>query len=187
MAARHSRHHRELLGGVDPGKALHLVASSAALLAEADFAFIALPAGDEEDTAELVVAVCEGKGAEVLNDKLIPIDGSTSGSTFIDHEPRNVGRLAVNLAEGTDLAFGPAWCCRWAEESTAGVLILLRTVGAIAFDEEQLDMAASFAGQAALALEQAEVRLAKHRWTYWPTGTASPVIYTITSFSDCSP
>lgn len=153
----------ELLGGVDPGKALHLVASSAALLAEADFAFIALPAGDEEDTAELVVAVCEGKGAEVLNDKLIPIDGSTSGSTFIDHEPRNVGRLAVNLAEGTDLAFGPALVLPLGGgESTAGVLILLRTVGAIAFDEEQLDMAASFAGQAALALEQAEVRLAKH-------------------------
>ncbi|MBA0045860.1 GAF domain-containing protein [Mycobacteroides sp. LB1] len=155
----------ELLAGVDPGKALHLVAANAALLAEADFAFIALPVGavGDEDIAELVVAVYLGEGAEVLSDKVIPIDGSTSGSTFVDQEPRNVGRLAVDLAEGTDLAFGPALVLPLGGgESTAGVLILLRAVGAVAFDEEQLDMAASFAGQAALALEQAEVRLAKH-------------------------
>ncbi|WP_165615380.1 GAF domain-containing protein, partial [Mycobacteroides chelonae] len=128
-----------------------------------DFAFIALPVGASDDVVELVVSVCIGEGAEVLCEKVIPIDGSTSGSTFVDHEPRNVGRLAVDLAEGTDLAFGPALVLPLGGgESTAGVLILLRTVSSVAFDEEQLDMAASFAGQAALALEQAEVRLAKH-------------------------
>ncbi|MGH3723348.1 MAG: GAF domain-containing protein [Mycobacterium sp.] len=155
----------ELLGGVDPGKALHLVAANAALLAEADFAFIALPVdvAGTEDISELVVAVCIGEGAEALSDKVIPVDGSTSGSTFVDYRPRNVGRLAVDLAEGTDLRFGPALVVPLGGgESTAGVLILLRTVAAVTFDEEQLDMAASFAGQAALALEQAEVRLAKH-------------------------
>ena len=89
----------------------------------------------------------------------IPVDASTSGAAFRERAPRTVPQLEFDVAASTDIAFGPAMVLPLrGHESTTGVLLLVRTAERTAFDGEQLDMAAAFADQAALALEQAEMR-----------------------------
>jgi signal transduction histidine kinase len=150
-----------LLAGVDPGQALQLIATHAATLTGADYALIALPAGAGTDVGveELVVAVSAGAEAQHLTGMRIPVAASTSGAAFRERAPRTVPQLEFDVAASTDIEFGPAMVLPLrGHESTAGVLLLVRTVKRTAFDTEQLDMAASFADQAALALEQAEIR-----------------------------
>lgn len=150
-----------LLAGVDPGQALQLIATHAATLTGADYALIALPvgAGNEVGVEELVVSVSAGADAENLTGMRIPVAASTSGAAFRERAPRTVPQLEFDVAASTDIAFGPAMVLPLrGHESTAGVLLLVRTVERAAFDTEQLEMAASFADQAALALEQAEIR-----------------------------
>lgn len=151
----------KLLAGVEPGQALQLIATHAATLTRADYSLIAVPAAAVDDTGdeELVVSVCAGESGEALTGMRIPVAASTSGVALRARAPRIVPHLEFDVAASTDIAFGPAMVLPLrGHESTAGVLLLVRTVDRPAFDTEQLDMAASFADQAALALEQAEIR-----------------------------
>ncbi|MBF9326990.1 GAF domain-containing sensor histidine kinase [Mycobacteroides chelonae] len=152
-----------LLGGVAPDQALQLIATHAATLTDADYALIAVPAAVDNgvgiDVEELVVSVSAGVEASNLAGVRIPVDASTSGAAFRERAPRTVPQLEFDVAASTDIAFGPAMVLPLrGHESTTGVLLLVRTAERTAFDGEQLDMAAAFADQAALALEQAEMR-----------------------------
>ncbi|ADG98817.1 GAF sensor signal transduction histidine kinase [Segniliparus rotundus DSM 44985] len=155
----------ELLGGTAPAQVLRLIASRAAELVDADHALIALPRGAAQPahTAELAVAVHIGPCAHEMTGMTIPVDRSVPGAVFCDRTPRNVPELALGLPDGKVVTLGPALALPLrAGESTAGVLLLIRDAGGAGFDMEQLDIGASFAEQAALALEQAEIRSAKH-------------------------
>lgn len=80
------------------------------------------------------------------------MSGSTTGAAFTDHVPRNVTKLAFSLTEET----GPALALPLgAGEILSGVLVTVRAPGSAAFDDQQLQVVASFADQAALALRQA--------------------------------
>jgi signal transduction histidine kinase len=150
----------ELLAGSDTGEALHLIASRALELTGAEYTPIALPEPNmpASDITDLTVAVCVGMGADTLTGSRIPLAGSTAGAVFIDRLPRMVDHLAFDLSED----FGPAMALPLGEgEAPAGVLLAVRAAGAAAFDDEMLQVVASFADQAALALRGAEHQIAR--------------------------
>jgi signal transduction histidine kinase len=146
----------ELLAGSDTDHDLQLIASRAQQLTGADYALIALaddPGVLKSETVELTIAVCVGAHAEALTGQRIPISGSTAGAVFSDHIPRNVARLAFGLTEEA----GPALALPLgAGDILSGVLVTVRSPGSAPFDEHELQVVASFADQAALALRRAE-------------------------------
>ena len=154
-----------LLEGSDPVEVLRLIAHRALELTGADYTLIALPnPAAPADALELTVAVCIGMGADTITGRTIPLSGSTSGAVYADQLPRNVDKLALDLAEGLGIGFGPALALPLrAAGLVAGVLLTLRTAGAAPFDEAQLRVAASFADQAALVLRHAENETARRR------------------------
>jgi signal transduction histidine kinase len=144
----------ELLAGSDTGEALRLIAARARELTGADYTLIALADGAESsagEITELTIAVCVGMRADTLTGRKIPIDGSTAGAVFTDHVPRNVDMLALDLTD----EFGPALALPLgAGDVLAGVVVTVRSPGSPAFVEDQLQVVASFADHAALALRQ---------------------------------
>lgn len=155
----------ELLGASDPSEALRLIAGRALELTGADYTFIAVP-GDLESApsavTELTVTVCAGPGADTVAGRKIPIAGSTFGAVFADRIPRNVSQLAFDFAHGLGVELGPALALPLgAGESISGVLLAVRAAGAPGFDELEFQVGASFADQAALALQRAESQVAR--------------------------
>ncbi|HEV7974789.1 GAF domain-containing sensor histidine kinase [Amycolatopsis sp.] len=155
----------ELLGASDPSEALRLIAGRALELTGADYTFIAVP-GDLESApsavTELTVTVCAGPGADTVAGRKIPIAGSTFGAVFADRVPRNVSQLAFDFAHGLGVDLGPALALPLgAGESISGVLLAVRAAGAPGFDELEFQVGASFADQAALALQRAESQVAR--------------------------
>ncbi len=155
----------ELLSGSDTGEALRLIASRALELTSADYTLIALPDDPDtkrEDLTELTVRTSVGLGADTIIGRHIPIVGSTSGAVFTDQVPRNVARLGYHLDDGLGEAFGPALALPLGTgESISGVLLMVRVPGAVMFTDDQLQVVASFADQAALALQRAEIQSAR--------------------------
>lgn len=151
----------ELLAGSETDEALYLVARRAQELTGADYALIVL-ADDVNvlpaEMTELRVAACVGMRADTVTGSRIPIAGSTTGAVFNDHLPRNVEELAFDLSD----EFGPALVLPLgAGETLSGVLITVRRPGAAKFDETQMQVVATFADQAALALRRAESQTAR--------------------------
>lgn len=153
----------ELLKGADPSLVLRLIARRAAELTDADHAFLAVPDDPEappEDVAELVITVTVGKNARDLAGRIIPVVGSTAGEAFRTKTPLRVDALASDPTEGARFSLGPAFVLPLrAPDSVPGVLIATRVPGSAPFAEEQLPVAASFADQAALALQFAQSHL----------------------------
>ena len=151
----------ELLAGGDTGEALRLIATRAQELTEADYTLVALPSDPDlpaDEVTELTIAVCVGMRADTITGQNVPISGSTMGAVFTDHMPRSVDRLSFDLTE----EFGPALALPLGGGADiAGVLITVRVPGARAFDEQQLQVVASFADQAALALRGAASQSAR--------------------------
>ncbi|QRP49418.1 GAF domain-containing sensor histidine kinase [Amycolatopsis sp. FDAARGOS 1241] len=150
----------ELLAGADPVDALDLIASRALELTGSDVTVLALPgtgrldSDDDWDTEtdELTVSVCAGGPEELLTGLRIGVTGTVPGSVYRDRTPRRVPELV--LAPGHH--YGPALVVPLrAGDRTSGVLIVTREPGAPVFETAQLPVVASFADQAALALQLA--------------------------------
>ncbi|GAB3147541.1 GAF domain-containing protein [Amycolatopsis stemonae] len=149
----------ELLGGTDPAEALNLIASRALELTGSDVTMLALPNSgrldvDEDwgdDVDDLTVTVCAGTRAAELSGTHIALDETVPGAVYRDRTPRSVPELAL----GTH-TFGPAMVVPLrAGDRTTGVLVAAREAGAGSFEGAQLSVVASFADQAALALQLA--------------------------------
>jgi signal transduction histidine kinase len=111
---------------------------------------------------KLTVAVCEGVGGEYVTGLKVEIDGSTSGAVFRDRVPRNVTALAQPLPADRGLIFGPALVLPLGTgDSILGVLLAVRRDGTTPFDDQELQIASSFADQASLALQRTETRSAR--------------------------
>ena len=147
----------------DTDTALALIASRAAELTGADWTLIALPTDTGTGQAsELTVAVSVGTDAELIRGRRIPVTGSTTGAVFADHVPRNVTGLAFDVAAGLGMEFGPALAMPLgADDALAGVLLAIRVVDSPAFDDEELELLATFADQAGLALQPADNQAAQ--------------------------
>ncbi|MEU9687988.1 GAF domain-containing sensor histidine kinase [Amycolatopsis japonica] len=152
----------ELLGGTDPVDALNLIAGRALELTGSDLTLLALPgpgrldvSPDGEDEAdELTIAVCAGARAAELTGVRISVATSLPGAVYRDRTPRSVPELV--LGHDGEIALGPTLVVPLrARERTSGVLMAVRNPGAVPFELAQLPVVASFADQAALALQLA--------------------------------
>ncbi|WP_020658898.1 GAF domain-containing sensor histidine kinase [Amycolatopsis benzoatilytica] len=149
----------ELLGGTDPVDALDLIAGRALELTGADATMLALPGDgrldideDDEEPDELTVTVCAGFRADELTGFRMSVGETVPGSVYRDRTPRRVAELAL----AADRGYGPSLVVPLrAGDRTSGVLIAVREPGAPPFETSQLPVLASFADQAALALQLA--------------------------------
>jgi signal transduction histidine kinase len=154
----------ELLAGTDPADALNLIASRALELTGSHITMLALPNSGRLDTdeewdgeaTELTVTVCAGALANQLTGAKIDVGTSLPGSVYRDRTPRSVPELTLRHDVTEEHSFGPTLVVPLRTgERTSGVLMAMREVGAHGFDSEQLPVVASFADQAALALQLA--------------------------------
>ncbi len=150
----------ELLKGTDPGAVLRHIARRASELTRADHAFLAVPDNLEapvEEVSELVITVTVGRNPDSLAGRTMPVLGSTAGEAFRTKTPLRVDELVFDPTAGSEIRLGPAFVLPLrAADAVSGVLVATREPGAAPFEDDQLPVAASFADQAALALQFAQ-------------------------------
>ena len=151
----------ELLSGTDPARVFRLVADESRQLSGAELTLVAIP--DDPDvpsaeTQELVVAATAGEGpASTL--RSISVAGTAVGQAFIQRTPGKYDSIDLPLDIGET---GPALVLPLrATDAVAGVLVALRPAGSTPFSDDQLDMMAAFADQAALAWQLANTQRQK--------------------------
>ncbi|MBF0686841.1 MAG: GAF domain-containing protein [Cellulomonas sp.] len=148
-----------LLEGVDEESALEHVARTAREVAGADTAALALPGMG----GELFIELADGYRAAELTGLVMPRGGRAWTVLEEGHgllTPSLSASRTVKLDEMR--AFGPAMFAPLHSSGRGvGVLVLMRRIGAIPFDESDLATAESFAAQAALAYVLAEARHAQ--------------------------
>jgi signal transduction histidine kinase len=144
----------ELLSGADPATVFRLIASEALELTSAMTTLVAVPDDDEVPAAEVAdLVVVATAGDDVIQDSgTIPVAGTPIGEAFLQRMPGRFDSIEIDGA-------GPALVLPLRTTDTvAGVLVALRRDDAYPFTEEQLDMMAAFADQAALAWQLASTQ-----------------------------
>jgi two-component system, NarL family, sensor histidine kinase DevS len=146
----------ELLSGTDPATVFHLMADEALKLTGAQGALVAVPVDNEAEAAdvtELVVAETAGTLSEAAG-ATVPVAETDIGRAFADRTPLRLEKLEITVC--SERSAGPALVLPLrATDSVAGVLVAMRHEGVRPFTDEQLDMMAAFADQAALAWQLA--------------------------------
>ena len=139
-----------MLSGGAPATVFALLAENALKLADATAVMVAVPVEADETSsgaAQLVVAETVGAMSISAEDALA-LTGTVIGDVFADRTPRRLDNLDPPIGGLT----GPALLLPLpVADAAAGVLVVLRRAGLPQFSDEQLDMMAAFAGQAALA------------------------------------
>jgi signal transduction histidine kinase len=143
----------------DAGDSLELIARTSMRIARADLVTVVLPGGPDE----LLIEVAVGSGADGLAGTRLPMNGSLSGRVFSTGTP-----LRQSIDDGTasrpELGLGPVLAVPLhGSRRMHGVLWAARRQGRSAFGAEEVEMAAGFANQAALAIELAEARAEQQR------------------------
>jgi signal transduction histidine kinase len=155
-----------LLSGSEPGEVLAGITQQARELSGADLAVLALPT---EDGRVLTVSYADGEGAEVTRGLVLPTGRSLSGRVLATGEPMTSDDFAqderaAKAARGAMSQIGPAIVFPLgAPGNVRGVLTVGRRHGALPFPQAQADVVASFAAQAAVALELAASRAEAER------------------------
>jgi two-component system sensor histidine kinase DevS len=143
----------ELLSGAEPATVFRLVATEARKLTGAATTLVAVPAADDvavTDAAELLVIEALGDAADLLDGTTVPVAGTAIGEAFARRTPRRVSTI------GDIPGAGPALLLPLRVTNTvAGVLVVARGHGSVPFGDDQLEMMAAFADQAALAWQLA--------------------------------
>ncbi len=148
----------QLLAGADPATVFRLIAQEAVTLTGADLALVVVPADPEapdSEVTELVVADLAGPGApDAAAAETMPVADTSIGRAFLQRSPQRLDTFDVD--GGLINAAGPALVLPLRTTDTVvGVIVILRRTGAYPFNDEQLDMMAAFADQAALAWQLA--------------------------------
>jgi two-component system sensor histidine kinase DevS len=145
----------ELLSGAEPATVFRLIAEEALKLTAADAALVAIPVDENvsaADVLELLVVETIGSAVASVGARTIPVAGTSLGEVFVNSTPRRVERLDLN---GSD-DLGPALLLPLrATDTVAGVVVVVRQDSLDAYTDEQLEMMAAFADQAALAWQLA--------------------------------
>ena len=145
---------RLLSGAAGPPHAL--ITEYAAAAAEADFAALAVPHGSDQ----VIVAGVTGELTAGMMNQVAPLADSLTGQAIRTGKPSLVTGDHCEAAAATLGAdIGPLVVVPLAAgEQVRGALMLGRLATRPGFTEADLDMAASFAGHAAVAMELAQVR-----------------------------
>ena len=149
----------ELLAGADPARVFRLIADEALKLTEAQATLVAIPLPDDKssssDVQELLVAETAGRLPALVGAQTISVRGTPIGGVFVDRTPRRfdnldlkIGDLMVSLGSALVLPLR-------ATDKVAGVLVVVRHDDAAPFGQEDEEMMAAFADQAALAWQLA--------------------------------
>ncbi len=150
-----------LLSGSPPGEVLADIAGQARELSGADLAVLALP---EEEGRRLAITYAAGDGAEAARGLVLPAGESLSGRVLATGEPVTSDDFATDerasaAARGAMSQIGPAVLFPLGVPGKVrGVLTVGRRHGAAPFPPAQVDVVASFAAQAGVALELAAIR-----------------------------
>ena len=133
-----------------------LIAGYAANAADADFAVLAVP----RDPEQVAVTAVVGPLAAGLMNRTAPLEGSLAGQAILTAKPSLVTGDRLQAAdEALGAGIGPLVVVPLvAGERVVGALLLGRAAARPGYTETDLGMAASFAAQAAVAMELARAR-----------------------------
>ncbi|MDT7758579.1 MAG: hypothetical protein QOH27_4477 [Mycobacterium sp.] len=150
----------QLLAGADPARVFGLIADETLKLTGADVAVVAVPADDDVPPAEVtelvIVEIAAARGTPVAAHP-VSVSKTSVGEAFLQRIPGRLDLIDVEL--GVLDQAGPALVLPLrAADTVAGVVIALRQRGAQPFTDEQLDMMAAFADQAAVAWQLASTQ-----------------------------
>ncbi len=147
----------ELLSGTDPATVFQLIAAEALKLTGADVALVAVPVDSEapvSEVSELLIVEAAGATGVTKAAQSIPVVGTPIGAAFVERTPLRLDDIDLDVAALSNP--GPALVLPLRTTDTvAGVVVALRQKGAHPFGDEQLDMMAGFADQAAMAWQLA--------------------------------
>ncbi|EID09613.1 GAF domain-containing sensor histidine kinase [Mycolicibacterium phlei] len=152
----------ELLSGTEPATVFHMVAEKCLTLSGADLTLVAVPADLDEpvDSVDELAVVATAGDEAIPRPRAVPTEGTTVGEVFRQREPGSF--TSITLAPGTD-ATGPALVLPLlASDAVAGVLVAVRAPGRPPFRDDEVDMMAAFANQAALAWQLATTQRRMH-------------------------
>ncbi len=146
-----------MLSGADPATVFALMAEKALKLADATATMVVVPVEAEPPTSsdpELVITETSGSMSISAADDPTTLNSRPISDVFSDRTPRRVDNFDLSIGGFTDP--GPALLLPLrVADTAAGVLVVLRRAGLPQFTDEQLDMMAAFADQAALAWQLA--------------------------------
>ena len=145
-----------LLLAESQGRLHALITGHAADAADADFAVLAVP----DDPDQVIVTGVTGTLAAGLMNRTVPLAGSLAGRAIRSGKPSLItGDRLEAAAAALGAGIGPLIAVPLAAgERILGALMLGRLAARQGFTETDLDMAASFAGHAAVAMELARAR-----------------------------
>jgi signal transduction histidine kinase len=154
-----------LLSGTEPDEVLSLIAELARDLVGADIVLLALP---DEGRKRLVVEYANGERADEARGIVLPTGESLSGQVLATGEPVSVPDLSQDertvAAIREVLGIGPAVLVPLGTQGNVrGVLTVGRAPGRPHFAAVATEMIATFAAQAAVAVELAEHRRESER------------------------
>ena len=155
-----------LLSGSEPGEVLTGVTRQARELSGADLAVLALP---DEGGRRLTITYADGDGAAATRGLVLPAGQSLSGRVLATGErvasaDFAADERAAHAARGAMAHIGPAVVFPLGVPGNVrGVLTVGRRHGAAAFPQALVDVVASFAAQAGVALELAASRAEAER------------------------
>ncbi len=150
-----------LLSGSEPREVLADITRQALELSGADLALLALP---DEEGRWLTISHAEGEGAVAARGLVLSVGQSLSGRVLASGEPLMSADLTADhradpAARSATSQIGPAALFPLgAPGNVRGVLTIGRRHGAAPFPQAEVDLVASFAVQAAVALELAAAR-----------------------------
>jgi signal transduction histidine kinase len=150
-----------LLSGDEPAHVLAGVTKQALELSGADLVVMALPEGEQQ---RLIIQHADGDGAEATRGLVLPLGSSLSGRVFETGHPETVADFAADeraaSAARTAMShIGPAVLFPLGGPGNVrGVFTIGRRHGALPFPQAAVEVAASFAAQAGVALELADRR-----------------------------
>jgi signal transduction histidine kinase len=157
---------RRLLSGADPGEVLDLVTQQVLEMAGADLAVLALP---EDGRLQLVIRHAAGQDAAQARGLALPED-SLSAEVLSTGEPVTVPEFSqdqrIAQVARERMSLGPAVIFPLGGPGKVrGVLTVGRRPGSMPLTHAAAEMVASFASQAAVALELADARRDAERLT----------------------
>jgi signal transduction histidine kinase len=145
--------------------ALQVIAERTQTIAGADVVVLLFPDGDP---SLLRIEVTVGADADHLRGQTLPVETSLAGSVYTSGEPVRLAQLArgIGLTSLTTagVEIGPVLAVPLTGSGKVhGVLTVARLAERPGFTPADVDMVASFANQAALAIELAEARREQER------------------------
>jgi signal transduction histidine kinase len=151
----------QLLSGTEPVSVLAALAGQARELSAADLAVVALP---DRDGERLIIEYADGEGADGVTGLVLPLGGSLSGRVHETGQQEVISDFATDerAAAAARLALshiGPAVLFPLGVQGNVrGVFTIGRRRGSMPFPQAAVDVVASFAAQAGIALELADRR-----------------------------